>query len=215
MQIDPSKQVKQDNYKLLIGSVLPRPIAFVTSVGEKGVVNAAPFSFFSVISVDPPMVSVTVNRNPGGTQKDTARNIAETGEYVIQTVEMANVEKVNQSSADFPPEISEAEAVGFDLLPGKKVNVPRIAQSKVQMECRLHRILPMGGRGEQPDADLILGEVVLFHIQDDLYDEGRIDTVKLDPVGRLAGVTYGKLGEMFSRPRLSYEEWQQQYGGKS
>lgn len=215
MQIDPKKQSKQDNYKLLIGSVLPRPIAFVTSLGETGAVNAAPFSFYTVVSTDPPMLSVTVNRKPGGVRKDTARNIAATGEYVIQVVDMGNVEKVNQCSTEFPPHLSEAEAVGFDLLPGRKVKVPRIAQSKIQMECRLHQILPMGGSEAEPNADLIIGEVVWFHIGDDLYDQGRIDTVKLDPVGRLAGVTYSKLGEMFSRPRLGYEEWQKQYGRKS
>ncbi|GGA40213.1 hypothetical protein GCM10007416_11490 [Kroppenstedtia guangzhouensis] len=215
MQIDPKKQQKQDNYKLLIGSVLPRPIAFVTTMGDADVVNAAPFSFFSVVSTDPPMLSVTVNRKPGGVRKDTARNIAATKEYVIQVVDSDTVEKVNQCSTDFPPETSEAEVVGFDLLPSQKVKVPRIAQCKIQMECRLHQILPMGGREEEPNADLIIGEVVWFHIRDDLYDQGRIDTVKLDPVGRLAGVTYGKLGEMFSHPRLGYEEWQKQYGSQS
>ncbi|PTX55364.1 flavin reductase (DIM6/NTAB) family NADH-FMN oxidoreductase RutF [Melghirimyces profundicolus] len=207
MQIDPKDQAKKENYKLLIGSVLPRPIAFVTTLNAEGKVNAAPFSFFTVVSTDPPMLSVTVNRKPGGIRKDTARNIAENREYVIHVVDADNVEKVNQCSADFPPEMSEAEAVGFDVIPGQKVKVPRIAQTKIQMECRLHQILPMGGTEGEPNADLVIGEVVMFHIRDDLYDRGRIDTAKLEPVGRLAGLAYGKVGETFSRPRPRYAEW--------
>jgi flavin reductase (DIM6/NTAB) family NADH-FMN oxidoreductase RutF len=210
MNIDPKKQEKLANYKLLIGSVLPRPIAFVTSMNQRGVVNAAPFSFFTVMSDDPPMVSITCMRKPGNLPKDTARNIAETGEYVIHVVDGENVRQVNQTSTDFPPDVSEVEAVGFDLLPSEKVRVPRIAQTKIQMECRLHQILPMGGTVGAPNADVVIGEVVMFHIDDALYEAGRIDTARLDPVGRLAGVTYGKVGETFSLPRQKYEEWVEQ-----
>ncbi|SMO38701.1 flavin reductase family protein [Melghirimyces algeriensis] len=210
MQIDPKKQMKKENYKLLIGSVLPRPIAFVSSMNEQGTVNAAPFSFYNVVSVDPPMLSVTVNRKPDGTRKDTARNILETKEFVVHVVDTDNVEKVNQCATDFPAEISEPEAVGLDLVPSQKISVPRIAQSKIQMECRFHTVLSVGGTEEKPNADLMIGEVVLFHIQDDLYEKGRIHTDKLNPVGRLAGLAYGKVGETFSMSRPSYEEWKQQ-----
>ncbi|MFC4078297.1 flavin reductase family protein [Salinithrix halophila] len=212
MEIDPSVQEKQANYKLLIGSILPRPIAFVTSLAEDGTVNAAPFSFFTVVSTDPPMVSVTVNRKPGGVRKDTARNIAATKEFVIQVVDGENVERVNQTSTEFPPEVSEADAVGFTLEPGKKVKVPRIAQTKVQMECRLHDIRSMGGTANVPNSDVIIGEVVLFHVRDDLYEKGRINTRALDPLGRLAGTAYGTVGDIFSMPRLSVEEWEEKYG---
>ncbi|SDW29398.1 NADH-FMN oxidoreductase RutF, flavin reductase (DIM6/NTAB) family [Marininema mesophilum] len=212
MQIDPAKQERVDNYKLLVGSILPRPIAFVTSVAEDGTVNASPFSFFTVVSTDPPMISVSVGRKPGGVQKDTARNIAHAKEFVIQVVDGENVEQVNQTATEFPPDVSEVEAVGMDLLSSVKVKVPRIAQSKVQMECRLHEILPIGGDGSSPNTDLIIGEVVFFHVQDDLYDQGRILTEKLDPVGRLAGTTFSTIGETFSMPRLSPEEWKEKYG---
>ncbi|WP_240511826.1 flavin reductase family protein [Paludifilum halophilum] len=209
MQIDPRDQAKKANYKLLIGGVLPRPIAFVTSMDKNGVVNAAPFSFFTVVSVDPPMLSVSCMRKPGGVPKDTARNIAETKEYVVHVVDGDNVSMVNQTSTEFPPDVSEAEAVGFDLADSVHVHPPRIVQSKVQMECRLRQILPMGGTPESPDADVIIGEVVLFHVEDALYESGRIDTVGLNPVGRLAGTAYGKLGETFSMPRLSLDEWKE------
>lgn len=209
MQIDPTKQTKLENYKLLIGSVLPRPIAFVSSMGKEGVVNAAPFSFFTVVSTEPPMISVTAMRKPGNIQKDTARYIGETGEFVVHVVDTDNVAQVNETATDFPPHVSEVDTVGLTLHPSVRVKVPRIAESKIQMECRLHQMLPLGGTSEAPNADLIIGEVVMFHVQDELLSEGRIITETLNPVGRLAGTTYGKLGEMFSMPRLSYEEWQQ------
>lgn len=209
MQIDPQQQSRHENYKLLIGSVLPRPIAFVTSRSGDGVVNAAPFSFFTVVSTQPPMVSISVGRKPGNVQKDTTRNIAETKEFVVHVVDGENVERVNQTAVDFPPDKSEAEEVGFDLVPSVKIQTPRIAQAKVQMECVLDRILPMGGTPDAPNTDLIIGQVVMFHVRDDLLEEGRIDTRLLDPIGRLAGTSYGTIGRTFSLPRLSYEEWQQ------
>lgn len=207
MKMDPNRQSKQDNYKLLIGSVLPRPIAFVTSVNEQGVVNAAPFSFFTVVGTEPPLISITCIRKPGGQMKDTARNIAEQKEFVVHVVDGENVELVNDTSIDFPADVSEVEAIGLDLQPSEIVKVPRVTQTKIQMECRLHQILALGGVDGVPNADVIIGEVVQFHIDDDLYDQGRIDTARLDPVSRLAGTAYGKLGEMFSMPRLPYEEW--------
>ncbi|SFS58815.1 flavin reductase family protein [Marininema halotolerans] len=215
MQLDPAKQERADNYKLLIGSILPRPIAFVTSISEEGCVNAAPFSFFTVVSTEPPMISVSVGRKPGGVQKDTARNIAQAKEFVVHIVDESIADQVNQTATEFPPDVSEVEAVGLDLLPGVKVKVPRIAQTKVQMECRLHQIIPMGGTGPTPNTDLIIGEVLLFHVQDDLYEQGRIHTKTLNPIGRLAGSSYGTIGKEFSIPRLSLEEWKEKYDHSS
>ncbi|SFJ32972.1 flavin reductase family protein [Thermoflavimicrobium dichotomicum] len=208
MQIDPRKQPRQANYKLLIGSVLPRPIAFVSSLNEAGKVNAAPFSFFTVVSTEPPLISVTCMRKPDGQMKDTARNISQQKEFVVHVVDSENVKLVNDTATDFPPEISEVDEVGFELLPSVEIKTPRIAQSKVQMECVLHQMIPMGGN-QFPNADLIIGEVVQFHIADELYHDGKIDTLKLDPVGRLAGTMYGTVGETFSMPRLTWNEWQE------
>jgi flavin reductase (DIM6/NTAB) family NADH-FMN oxidoreductase RutF len=207
MHIDPRQQSKLENYKILIGSVLPRPIAFVTSINLQGIVNAAPFSFFTVVATDPPLLSITCSRKPGGKMKDTARNIQEQKEFVIHVVNGENVHLVNDTAIEFPEEISEVEEVGFDLLPSEIVQVPRISQTKIQMECRLHHMLQLGGTEGFPNSDLIIGEVVQFHIDDSLYNEGRINTKALDPIGRLAGSTYTKLGETFAIPRYSYEEW--------
>ncbi|MBH8596811.1 MULTISPECIES: flavin reductase family protein [unclassified Thermoactinomyces] len=204
--IDPGKQSKKENYKLLIGSILPRPIAFVTSLSPEGIVNAAPFSFFNVIATDPPLIGFSVSRKPNGDRKDTARNIAWKKEFVVHVVDEDNVSMVNETSVDFPPDVSEAEKIGFHVLPGKIVQVPRLAEGKIQMECRLQQILELGGR-DTPNADFIIGEIVQFHVDDSLYFEGKIDTDRLRPVGRMAGTEYGKIGETFSLPRLTYEEW--------
>jgi flavin reductase (DIM6/NTAB) family NADH-FMN oxidoreductase RutF len=207
MQIDPKQQSKKDNYKLLIGTILPRPIAFVTSLTGEGVVNAAPFSFFNAVATDPLMVSISCARKASGEMKDTARNIMESKEFVVHVVDSTNVEMVNDTAVEFPPDVSEVEEVGFRLTPSVVVKVPRIMESKVHMECILHQILTFGGTTEAPNVDFIIGEVVQFHIADELYGSGRINTELLDPVGRLAGTTYCKVGETFSMSRPSYEDW--------
>ncbi|MEW9671063.1 flavin reductase family protein [Ammoniphilus sp. 3BR4] len=190
------------NYKLLIGGVLPRPIAFITTVGDQGVVNAAPFSFFNVVSTNPPMISVAVMRKPGGDQKDTARNIIASKEFVINVVDEKNVAKVNETSCDYPPEISEVKEAGLTTSPSHAIGVPRIAEARLHYECRLHQHLELGNG---PNSDLIIGEIVHIHVDDSLYQKGRIDTQKLAPIGRLAGLDYVKLGEIFSMPRPAYQ----------
>ncbi len=201
-EIDTRTINRQDKYKLLIGGVVPRPIAWVTSLGEGGVVNAAPFSYFNVACIDPMMVSVAVSRRPDGSMKDTARNVRATGEFVVNMVDVHNVEAVNQSSADYPPQVSEAAALGLTLLPSAAVRVPRLGESRVHFECRLHQIVELG---DPVASDLIIGEVVHVHVADELYYNGKIDIVKLAPVSRLAGLTYATVGERFDRPRPTYE----------
>lgn len=202
MEINPKTNDHTANYKLLIGGVLPRPIAFITSVGNQGVVNAAPFSFFNVVSTNPPMIAVAVMRKPGGVQKDTARNILQTKEFVINVVDENNFEKVNETSCDYPPEISEVDKAGLSTSQSRVVNVPRIAEARVHFECRLHQHLELG---HGPNSDLIIGEIVHIHVEDSLYQDGKIHTEKLAPIGRLAGLDYVKLGEIIKRTRPTYQ----------
>ena len=201
MNIDPSKLTRTDNYQMLIGSVLPRPIAFVTSQNEEGIVNAAPFSFYNVITANPPLISISVGRKPDGSSKDTARNIIEGKEFVVHVVDESNVELVNETSADFPPDVSEVAEVGFTLEKSEKVNVASIKEAKVKLECKLSQALTLGGTEDEPSCDFIIGEVVNYRVEDDLYLEGKIDAKKLAPVSRLGGSDYEKLGETFSIPR--------------
>ncbi|TPG69478.1 flavin reductase family protein [Brevibacillus laterosporus] len=198
MELRISDLERQEKYKLLIGGIIPRPIAWVTSHNQSGLVNAAPFSYFNVACIDPMMISISVSRKPGQVMKDTARNISEIGEFVINMVDVHNVAFVNETSADFPADQSEVEALKLDVLPSKAVKVPRLALSRIHFECKLHQIVTLG---EPAASDLIIGEVVHVHIDDDIYFSGKIDAEKFAPVSRLAGHTYATLGDMFDHPR--------------
>ncbi|WP_085524538.1 flavin reductase family protein [Tuberibacillus sp. Marseille-P3662] len=206
MHINPKDQTKKENYKLLIGSILPRPIAFVTSRTPEGTINAAPFSFYNVVATDPPMIGISCARKPGNVMKDTALNIQESGEFVIQVVDTDNVKAVNDCSIDYPADMSEVTETGLTLKDSRMIGVPGVQEAKIRMECKLSEIIPMGGTNGAPSADFVIGEIVYFDIDDALYEEGRIDTEGLGPVGRLAGTTFGDIGRTYSMKRKSYEE---------
>jgi flavin reductase (DIM6/NTAB) family NADH-FMN oxidoreductase RutF len=183
-------------YRLLCGIVVPRPIAWITSISESGVVNAAPFSSYNYVAHSPPMLAVNIgSRN--GSLKDTARNIERGREFVVNVATVANMEIMHQTSAEFSPETSEAQALGIELLPSHQVQPPRIAMSPVQMECRLNQIVRLGRLNT-----LYIGEVVAFHLSSDVYDGRHVDSVKMQPVARLGGPFYAALGEIFERPIL-------------
>lgn len=201
MQIDPSVLKHQERYKLLIGSILPRPIAFVSTLGSQGP-NVAPFSFFTGVSVDPPMVGFTSMPGPYG-PKDTLRNIEETGEFVVNIVSKSFVEKMNITAADSPMGVSEFELAGLQEKESVMVAPPAVAESKVKLECKLHKIVELG---EGPNA-FIIGEVVLFHIDDDIMmDRHRISWEGLEPVGRMAGNLYSVCDNVISIKRKRYED---------
>ncbi|HTG71613.1 MAG TPA: flavin reductase family protein, partial [Candidatus Udaeobacter sp.] len=134
LSIDPNSQSVQDNYKLLIGSIVPRPIAFVTTQSSEGVLNAAPFSFFNIVTANPPMVAVSVQRKPGGIQKDTARNAAAAGEFVVHISDESYIGAINVTAANLPPEESEVELSGLTAVASDLVSVPGIAEARSRME---------------------------------------------------------------------------------
>ncbi|MBZ5199706.1 flavin reductase family protein [Planomicrobium chinense] len=194
ISIDPTQQTERENYKLLVGSVIPRPIAFVTSMSADGLVNAAPFSYFNIVSSDPPLLSVSV-QSRAGVLKDTARNAIEAGEFVIHVVDESNVAEVNKTAASLSPEESEIDLTGLTLIPSEIVKVPSVEQAKVRFECQLEQAVELGG------TRLLIGKVVRFHIDESIYENGRINPETLKPVSRLAGTNYAKLGEIFSMKR--------------
>ncbi|GGG03304.1 flavin reductase family protein [Paenibacillus aceti] len=198
--IYPENQSERDNYKLLIGSIIPRPTAFITSQSKDGVLNAAPFSYFNVVTSEPPMISISIQRKKGE-YKDTSRNIIETGEFVVHISDEDYIEAINQTAANLPPEESELELTQLTTLASEKIKVPGVAEAKIRMECVLERAIELGGTPSSPTCDLIIGKVVCFHITDELYESGRIDAEKLKPVSRLAGNNYSKLGEIFAIAR--------------
>lgn len=201
LSIDPSANTERENYKFLIGSIIPRPIAFVTSMSKEGTLNGAPFSYFNIVSSNPPMISLAIQRNQGE-RKDTARNIIESEEFVVHIVDEQNVEKVNETAANLPPEESEIERAQLTPVESVKISVPGVKEAKIRMECLLEQSLELGG-GDTPGCDLIIGKVVQFHIAEDIYENGKINPDGLGAVSRLAGNDYAKIGEIFTIDRPS------------
>lgn len=199
-QLDPKQLTERENYKFLIGSIIPRPIAFVTSISEDGVVNAAPFSFFNIVSSNPPMISVSIQRK-AGKMKDTARNIKQKRQFVVHIVDTDNVEQVNETAANMPPHESEVERTQLTLVESTKIAVPGVKESKVRIECELETVLELGGDENNVGCDLIIGKILYYHIEDTIYEDGKIDPQKLAAISRLAGNDYAKIGEQFTIER--------------
>jgi flavin reductase (DIM6/NTAB) family NADH-FMN oxidoreductase RutF len=193
--IDPDTLDPQSRYKLLIGSVVPRPIAWTSTVSGEGVHNLAPFSFFTVASRNPPMLCISVGPRtdqPPDT-KDTLNNIAEMGEFVINIVSLPLSNSMYESSGAHPPKADEFEKAGLTPAPCEVVTAPRVEEAAVSMECLLDRMLQLG------TDHLVIGRMVRFHVRDELYKNGRIDVAKLQPLGRLAG-NYTKVESIFELP---------------
>jgi flavin reductase (DIM6/NTAB) family NADH-FMN oxidoreductase RutF len=186
MEISPKTLEWREAYKLLVGSILPRPIAFVSTLDGNGIANAAPFSFFTAICADPMLICFSpMRRGADGAKKDTLINIESTGQFVINIVSFDMAEQMNDCSIEYSPDIDEMAEVGLTKEPGIKVKVPRIKESHVHLECELEQVLHFG---DQPGAgSLVIGKVVHVHVNDELFNKGRIDTAKLNPVGRMAG----------------------------
>ena len=184
-------------YKLLTGLIVPRPIAWVTSMSSSGVVNLAPFSAFTYLSTQPPIVGISVTRRAGG-MKDTARNIEAAGEFVVNIADETLARPLHLSSAEHAPEVSEPQLLGLELIASVSVSVPRLAPAPAAMECRLERIVEFGDLG----ARLIAGRVVRFHVRDELTANGKIPTDLLRPLGRIAGPRYAKLGDIIEATPL-------------
>ncbi|KSU61553.1 hypothetical protein AS034_14545 [[Bacillus] enclensis] len=191
MDLKPHTLPWQDAYKLMIGSILPRPIAFVSTLDADGRANLAPFSFFTAISAEPMLVCFSpMRKGKDGAKKDTLWNIEETNEFVINIVSEEFVEEMNNCAIEFDRGIDEFEQTGLTKKESVTVRPPGVAESKVQLECTLHQVLHFG---DQPGAgSLVIGKVECVRIDDDLYYDGKIDSQKLKPVGRLAGQSYTK-----------------------
>jgi flavin reductase (DIM6/NTAB) family NADH-FMN oxidoreductase RutF len=202
---DPAHESVQNIYKLMIGAIVPRPIAFVSSQDERGVRNLAPFSFFNGVSAAPPVVlfCASVRReDPArglGPHKDTLLNVIATKEFVINIVTESIAEKMNLTSAQVPPHIDEFELSGLTPLPSELVKPARVAESPVQMECRLRQIVEIGGQVH--GSTIVLGNVLRFHVREDLVENFRIDPEKLAAIGRMGGPTYVRTRDRFDLER--------------
>jgi flavin reductase (DIM6/NTAB) family NADH-FMN oxidoreductase RutF len=201
MVIDPKTLSSREAYNLLVSAVVPRPIAFITSMNVDENVNAAPYSFFNAISSSPPLVIISVGRK-NGAMKHTAENILRIKEFVVNIVTEQLLQSMNISSADFPPGISEIEQSNLTLAPSISIRTPRIAESPVQCECLLHRHMEVG---KEP-VDLIIGEIVQFHIKDELISSGTINQESFKPIARMGGNFYSRTSDLFELQRFKVKQ---------
>src|SRR3954468_790795 len=207
MHFDLAKIAETDAYKLLVSTVVPRPIALATTVDKSGRVNAAPFSFFNAVSSRPPVVVLGINgAGPGGSSyKDTEQNIRDTGEFVVNLVDEAIAERMNICAVDFPNTVGELEHADLHPIPSVGVRPPRIAESPVSFECRRITGLSLG-----PRSTLEIGRVIHIHIRDDLVDPQRyyVATEKMRLIGRMHGRGwYARTTDLFLMDRISLAEW--------
>jgi flavin reductase (DIM6/NTAB) family NADH-FMN oxidoreductase RutF len=182
-----SELTPRERYKVLTSFILPRPIAWVTTIGPTGTVNAAPFSFFNVFAEDPPLVMFAVNKRPDGRIKDTWTNIQRTGEFVVNIADEPLARAMHESSGDFPPEIGEPDFLGLKLAPSTTIAVPRLADTPWAMECKLWKLIDVND-----DRKLIMGEGLHFHIRDELWDDEamRVHMDRYHPIGRMFADRY-------------------------
>ena len=197
MIIDPNKQSFSENYKLMIGSIVPRPIALVSTVSSNGLKNLAPFSYFNGVCSYPPTIMFAPGRRGyDGLTKDTLNNIRETEDFTVSIVSEKIGKQMVACATDYPPDVDEFEISGLTPLPSEKVKAPRVAESKVSFECKLNQIVEIGD-GSPGAGFLVIGTIVIFHIDDDVYRNGKIDIKTLKPLGRLAGNSYTRISEIF------------------
>jgi flavin reductase (DIM6/NTAB) family NADH-FMN oxidoreductase RutF len=201
---NPAECQPRQMYKLMTGMIVPRPVALVSTMDKQGVANLAPFSFFCGVGSNPPTVLFCPSLRPGASagtveppemRKDTLRNVEETGEFVINVVSYAIAAAANASAAEVPPQVNEFVLSGLTPVPSIAVRPPRVAESPAQMECKLLQVIYTG---HAPGSGVIvLGEVVRFHVRENLLDNFRVDPEGLDAVGRMAGNTWARTRERF------------------
>jgi len=198
--IDPGQLEYNDVYKLMIGMIVPRPIAFVSTIDSAGIRNLAPFSYFTACGSNPPFVcfSSAVRSGPR-LHKDTLRNVEATGEFVVNIVSEEFADQMNRTSADVAPEVDEFALSGLTPIPSDLVKPPRVAESKAQMECRLHQAIHLSDR--PGGGVLVVGEVLRFHVLDSLLDGYKIDPDKLNAIGRMGGPSYVRTHDRFDMQR--------------
>lgn len=210
MEFDFAETAPGDRYKLMSAAITPRPIAWLTTVSADGVRNAAPYSFFNMMGAEPPLVAIGLMRRPDGTYKDSARNIIDTGEFVVNLVSEIDAPAMNFTCIDAPPGFDELAAAHIDTLPSKIVAPQRIASAPVSMECRLFE------RVEAGQSTIVIGEVLHFHIADALVDTERlhVDTPAMALVARMHGTGwYARSTDLFQMARPSFADGGQYIAG--
>jgi flavin reductase (DIM6/NTAB) family NADH-FMN oxidoreductase RutF len=200
LRIDPSEHAAADIYKLMVGMVVPRPIAFVSSIDEQGVHNLAPFSYFMACSANPPVVCfVATNREGPIPHKDTLRNVLATKEFVVNIVSEEFAEQMNVTSAEVGPQVDEFALAGLTPVASELVRPPRVGESHAQMECRLREVLKISDLPRS--GTVIFGDIARFHVDEAIIDNFKIDPDRLKAVGRMGGPTFVRTRDHFELAR--------------
>jgi len=196
--LDPNVISPAAMYQFMIGVIVPRPIAFITTRRANGQVNAAPFSYFNAITNEPPLIGISINLRRG-VPKDTLENIRATGEFVVNIVNEDLATRMVQTSGDWPEDVDELALTGLTSLDSDLVKPPRIAESPVHLECKLHREIPLG------KTSFVIGEILRAHVSDAVLTDGRVDVEKLKPLGRLGGDGYSVVRDVLhlARPKVA------------
>ncbi len=199
MNLDPQSLPLRDRYAFMIAAIVPRPIAWVSTVDRKGAANLAPFSYFTGITAEPMSVCFAPANSRTGEPKDTLANVRSTRQFVVNIATEDNVAQMNQTSAAYPRGVSEIEKAGLTPLPSVKVRPPRVKESPLHLECELMRVVtvsrgPLGG-------NLVIGRVVWMHVEDALWNGGRMRHQDLKAVGRMEGSWYARTRDAFELPR--------------
>jgi len=194
MILDPSAVSPGDLYRFMISVVVPRPIAFVSTVGRDGRFNVAPFSYYNAITNRPPLLGISINRREG-VPKDTLRNIEQTEEFVVNSVDEPLAAQMVLSSGEWPDDVDEFALTALTPVPSDLIKPPRVGESPVSLECRLHRLIELGS------TFFVVGEILRAHVRDSVLTDGRVDIAKLRPLGRLGGDGYSVVRDVVHMPR--------------
>ncbi len=205
MNVRPDALPFREFYRILLDSVAPRPIAWVSTLSKDGRPNLAPFSFFNAISAQPPILGFSPSlrkRESGIHPKDTLRNVRDTGEFVVNLVTFDVAEKMNLTSGEYDESVNEFELAHLTMRPSQVVSPPQVAESKVSFECKLHQIIDFGS--EPPSGSFVMGEIVYVHVADDVIHDGHLDPDALDLIGRMGGTQYCRTSDRFEmlRPKV-------------
>jgi len=201
MLFDPTEHSFRESHKLMIGSIIPRPIAFVSTISKNGILNLAPFSYFNGVCSNPPTIMFApARRGYDGKIKDTLKNIQDTNEFVVNIVSEEFIDEMVACATDFDPTVNEFDESGLTPGSSQKVKPPTVEESKISYECELHKIIEIGD-GSPGSGFIVIGTIVMFHIDDSVYENGRINLEKLGPVGRLSGNNYTKITNTFESIR--------------
>lgn len=201
LKLDLSQISPIETYKLMIGSIVPRPIAFVSTLNTNGSVNLAPFSFFNGVGSNPPSLMFAIVNKTGGEKKDTLKNIEREKEFVVNLASAELAEPLNYCGTDFAYGESEMEKSGLTPTPSQKIKAPRVAECPIQMECELYNTMLVGD-GSAGSSTIVVGKILIMHVDQTIYNDGKILIEKLNPLARLSGSSYSLVGDFFNLERI-------------